>query len=51
MGFQDAGVAVIVLLAGAFLWRHFRPRRRRTVAFIPLNQVKPRPRPAPRRAP
>jgi hypothetical protein len=51
MGFQDAVVVVLVLVAGAFLWRRFRPRRRRTVAFIPLNQLRVRPKSAQRRGP
>ena len=49
MGFQELAVAAIVLLAGAYLWRRFRPRRRRTVAFIPLSQLRPRPKPGEKR--
>ncbi len=51
MGGQDVGVVVLVLVAGAFLWRRYRPRRRRTVAFIPLSQIRVRPSSAAKRGP
>lgn len=43
---QDAVVAVVAVLAVAFLYRHFRPRRRVVVAVIPAGSLrvrKPRP--------
>ncbi len=46
VGWQDAAVAVIAVFAAAFLYRHFRPRRRVVVAVIPaasLRVRKPRP--------
>lgn len=46
IGWQDVGVAVIVALAVAFLYRHFRPRRKDVVAVIPTSALrvrKPRP--------
>lgn len=45
IGWQDVVVAVIAVLAAAFLYRHFRPRRG-VVAVIPaasLRVRKPRP--------
>jgi hypothetical protein len=42
-GLQDGVVAVVVVLAALFLWRRFRPRRRKTVAVIPLSHVRRRP--------
>lgn len=42
MDLQDAAVALIVLAAGAFLWRRLRPRRSRPTTFIPLSALKPR---------
>ncbi len=46
VGWQDAVVAVIAVLAAAFLYRHFRPRRGVVVARIPTSALrvrKPRP--------
>jgi len=45
VGWQDVVVAVIACLAGAFLYRHFRPRRR-VVTVIPIGELRVRrPRP------
>ena len=38
IGWQDVGVAVIVVLAVVFLYRHFRPRRG-VVAVIPTSPM------------
>lgn len=46
LGWQDAVVAIIAALAGLFLYRHFRPRRREVVAVIRASALqvrKPRP--------
>jgi|JI10StandDraft_1071094.scaffolds.fasta_scaffold94832_4 hypothetical protein len=41
IGWQDVGVAVIVVLAVMFLYRHFRPRRG-VVAVIPTSSLRVR---------
>ena len=41
IGWQDAAVAVIVALAVAFLYRHFRPKRG-VVAVIPTSSLRVR---------
>lgn len=51
MGWQEGVVALFVVLAGLFLWRRLRPQRRRTVAFIPLDQIRRRPKPSEGRSP
>jgi len=46
IGWQDAVVVVIAVLAVVFLYRHFRPRRSEVVARIPTSALrvrKPRP--------
>lgn len=42
LDWQDAVVAVIAVLAAAFLYRHFRPRRRGVVAVIPTSALRVR---------
>ena len=45
-GWQDAVVALVAVLAAAFLFRHFRPRRGSVVTVIPAGSLrvrKPRP--------
>lgn len=42
VGWQDAVVALIAVLAAAFLYRHFRPRRSEIVARIPTSALRVR---------
>ena len=43
---QDIGVAVIVIAAVAFLFRHFFGRRKpkKATTFVPLSKLKQKPR-------
>ncbi len=42
IGWQDAVVAVIAVLAATFLCRHFRPRRSTVVTVIPISSLRVR---------
>lgn len=42
VGWQDALVALIAILAAVFLYRHFRPRRPDVVAVIPASALRVR---------
>ena len=42
LDWQDAVVAVIAVLAAAFLYRHFRPRRGSVVTVIPAGSLRVR---------
>jgi hypothetical protein len=43
LGWQDLAVAAVVLAAAAYVLRRFVPRKRKTtVAFIPLKELRPR---------